>query len=61
MKLESQVIANQKVAVNMSLDLAHTARHAMGISSRLRDGKVDNYVCYLLTPSSPVFLTGAKS
>lgn len=32
MKLESQVIADQQVAVNMLKDPAHTARHATGIS-----------------------------
>lgn len=31
MKVESQVIADQKVAVNKSMGLAHTARHATGI------------------------------
>ena len=31
MKLESLVIANQDVAVNLSLGLAHTARHVLGV------------------------------
>lgn len=31
MKLESLVIANQDVAVNTSLGLAHTARHVLGV------------------------------
>lgn len=31
MKLESLVIANQDVAVNTSLSLAHTARHVLGV------------------------------
>ena len=32
MKVESLVIANQHVAVNMYLDPAHTARHMPGVS-----------------------------
>jgi len=31
MKMESLVIANQHVVVNLYLDLVHTARHAMEI------------------------------
>jgi hypothetical protein len=31
--LESLVIANQNVAVNMSISLVHTARHMQKISS----------------------------
>ena len=31
MKLESLVIADQDVAVNMSLGLAHTARHVLEV------------------------------
>ena len=31
MKVESQVIVNQHVTVNMCLDLAHTARHMLGV------------------------------
>ena len=32
MKMESLVIANQNVAVNLYLGLAHTARHVPGVS-----------------------------
>ena len=31
MKLESLVIADQDAAVNTSLNLAHTARHVLGV------------------------------
>jgi hypothetical protein len=31
MKVESQVIVNQNVTVNLYLDLAHTARHMPGV------------------------------
>ena len=33
MKVESQVIVNHHVTVNLYLDLAHTARHMLGVSS----------------------------
>ena len=33
MKLESQVIVNQKVTVNMYLDLAHTARQTLEVTA----------------------------
>ena len=36
MKLESLVIANQQVAVNMFPALVHTARHAMEVGSARR-------------------------
>jgi len=32
MKLESLVIENQHVSVNMYLNLAHTARHMLGVN-----------------------------
>jgi len=32
MKVESQVIENQHVSVNMYLNLAHTARHMLGVN-----------------------------
>ena len=35
MKVESLVITNQQVVVNMVTDLVHTARHAMGIGFKL--------------------------
>jgi len=37
MKQESQVIANQHVAVNMYLDLAQTARHVSEVSLRKKN------------------------
>ncbi len=48
MKLESLVIANQQVAVNMFPALVHTARHAMEVGSirsrwaNLREAAVEN-------------------
>lgn len=35
--MESQVIANQQVAVNKFIDLAHTARHATGVGFGLNE------------------------
>ena len=32
MKLESQVIVDQHATVNLYLDLAHTARHMLGVT-----------------------------
>lgn len=36
MKQELLVIANHQVAVNVSLGLVHTARHAMGVGTKLK-------------------------
>lgn len=62
MKLESLVIVNQNVTVNLYLGLVHTARHMPGVSFTLRKWKQLIETCFYENFFSKAkLITGMKS